>query len=188
LAEIASSYSEDFDGGAITPQAICKQEFVIVARLSEGVAMPTIARWLAAFWTRFDVSTRGTFAHAMAYAHGLSVSLAGLLAWSTPTSSDKAPRVFAQGACGLALVAMGFLRPSALRPAELSEQDWQGRLAQAFEVSCIQAVRRDLGNASQESIVLTALSFATGCKLPTLRSSAETVVTVLRSAQAANFR
>jgi len=124
LTVLATEVSCQVGHGEVTPQAIREEEAALLRALDLRLSAPTVACWVRAVLTRFDVFARGLGPCSLEGVEEQALQLAKQRLQSCPVSASYRPRMLALAACGLALAGAGLPAKDALQLAGAEEKDW----------------------------------------------------------------
>lgn len=106
----ASVLSTLLGGEAICWEDVRKFEAELVTEGCDCLCMPTVANWLEAFLTRFDVCSGGALAPTLGRATSLGKSWALMVVMQLRTGENHGPRAMAQGLAALVVVMTGAVK------------------------------------------------------------------------------
>jgi len=141
-------------------------------------ATPTILCWIDAILSRFDAFSVGVLSRDV-FERSHLISWASLCVQRLPVSGERHPKKIAMGVCAIALVFMGVVPASCLRPAHIEQSLWRDAFAAVWGATFARV--RPIRNMSvkSESFVLL-LQHASMSTLLDLQTSTSIVIDVLR--------
>lgn len=158
LVDRASVLSTQLGGGAICWEDVKRCEVELMMEGCDCLSMPTVANWLEAFVTRFDVCTGGAFAATLARATSLGKTWALMAVMQLRIGERHGPRAIAQGLGAIVAVFMGIVRMEELFAHCEDTRTSTDMLEQVFKQSNAQVGKTTLPAKEAKAALEYALS------------------------------
>jgi len=157
----------------VTKVELRKQETAVLSALDWQLNWPSVRTWLSAFCDRFDVLLRHTMTSNIEWIFAQSIFSASSLVAHHPASATMAPQRMANGLLCIFLVVARMVPLAALRPAHLSQEEWEERFCKS---QCMGAPPSSSLPPAWGAGILRFLTIVTGCEFRTLVVDAHLVV------------
>jgi len=183
LSRLATQYAHwladmGFARGAhcVLEEHVANQEKMLLTALDWSVGVPSVHMWLGVLCKRFDILTQGMSTATLDWVNSQGITSAGMLVMRQVAFVGMTPRAMANGLFCAFLSVAAIVPAEALRPAKLTEREWEELLS---ESQCRGAgPSRGRGPASQS--LLGLLQIVGGCGLPALQADTYAVLSAMR--------
>jgi len=180
FAKYLQSFGYPDVSAELSQESICKQEIHVLKVLGWRIQVPTIETWTNAYTSRFNLLTRSLLVPSMKWVWQQGL-FGGCLVMMRQTCGAEMPqRALTAGLLGIGLVGARLLPLEALRPPEMTSEEWS-ELYQAIQPQKLEEGECALPTKHSQCL-LELLAITVGDDLTTIQEYCRLAAFAMRAA------